>query len=290
MSTVTSVVATETRPAPTRRRRSRWTWVFVLLSVLVALPSILPILWLISTSLKNYIQTQILPPILVPEDASLANYVNVINNGAFTYLRNSAVVTVATVLLVAVLAIPGAYALARFRLRKGRDLQFWIISLRMLPPMAVVVPVYLAFAQIGLSGSLLSIICMLTMVNAAFAVWLLTIFFEDVPVEVEEAATLDGVGRFGTMMRIAIPLARTGILTVLGFVFIFAWNELPFALVLSGQLSQTFPVFLSTFSGITLIDYGAMAAACLIHITPILLVTALLQRNLVAGLSFGAVK
>ena len=98
------------------------------------------------------------------------------------------------------------------------------------------------------------------------------------------------MSRLQILLRVSIPLARTGILTVMGFVFIFAWNELPFALVLSGQASQTLPVYLSTFSSITLINYGAMAAVCLIHIAPVIIVTALLQRHLVEGLSFGGVK
>lgn len=277
---------------PSRRRRAsgraRPLWVVV--AVLITLPSILPLVWLFSTAFKNYIQTQMLPPQFLPGGFDLENFAGLMNEQTLLYIRNSLIVTVAVMVLVFVLAIPAAYALARLNVRGARDLQFWIISIRMLPPMAVVVPVYLVFSWVGLSGSLIAIICMLTMVNASFAVWLCTNFFEQVPLEVEEAAALDGLGRFQTFVRVSIPLARTGIFTVMGFVFVFAWNELPFALVLSGQASQTLPVFLSTFSSITLINYGAMAAVCLIHIVPIIIVTALLQRHLVEGLSFGGVK
>lgn len=279
------------RPLRTKKSRpSRARWVYLAVAILIAIPSILPLIWLLSTSFKNYIQTQTLPPQLLPAGLDFSNYEALFTDQTFSYVRNSIVVTLIVMVLVMVLALPASYALARFKLKKGRDIQFWIISLRMLPPMAVVVPVYLAFSSIGLSGTLIPIICMLTMVNASFAVWLCTSFFEQVPVEVEEAAQLDGLNRFQTMLRVSIPLARTGILTIMGFVFIFAWNELPFALVLSGQASQTLPVFLSTFSSITLINYGAMAAACIIHIIPVLVVTVLLQRHLVEGLSFGAVK
>ncbi|MGO1770101.1 MAG: carbohydrate ABC transporter permease [Microbacterium sp.] len=275
---------------PRRRRRRDRRWLWMIVAILVATPSVLPLLWLVSTAFKNYIQTQMLPPQLFPGGLNLGNFAGLMNEQTLIYLRNSVIVTVSVLVLVFVLAVPASYALARFKLKNTRDLQFWIISIRMLPPMAVVVPVYLVFSTIGLSGSLVAIICMLTMVNASFAVWLCTNFFEQVPLEIEEAAALDGMSRLQILLRVSIPLARTGILTVMGFVFIFAWNELPFALVLSGQASQTLPVYLSTFSSITLINYGAMAAVCLIHIAPVIIVTALLQRHLVEGLSFGGVK
>lgn len=280
------------RPAASSRPRGRLPVGWLLLSILLVLPNVLPLVWLLSTSFKNYIQTQTFPPRLIPAGGGTsANYAGIFNNPlTLSYIKNSFLVTFVVMALVMALSLPASYALARMKLRKARDLQFWIISLRMLPPMAVVVPVYLLFSRIDLTGSIVGVIAMLTMINASFAVWLCTTFFEEIPMEIEEAAQLDGLGRWQTFFRVALPLARTGLLTVLGFVFIFAWNELPFSLVLSGQGSQTLPVFLSTFSSITLINYGAMAAACIIHITPILLVTGLMQRHLVEGLSFGAVK
>lgn len=282
-------------PTSTRRRsRNRGRGVrvaFCVLAILIALPSLLPLLWLVSTAFKNYIETQILPPLLLSKSPTLGNFGSLLTPQIMGFFRNSVIVTVVVVLLVLLLALPASYALARLRVRKARDIQFWIISLRMLPPMASVVPVYMMFSFIGLSGSLLAIICMSTMLNASFAAWLFSTFFEQVPEETEEAAQLDGLGRFQTFLRISIPLARTGILTVMGFVFIFAWNELPFALVLSGQTTQTFTVYLSTFTSTNaLIDYGQMAAACILYILPVVVVTAAMQRHLAEGLSFGAVK
>lgn len=280
------------KPRVQRDRGPRTRWLWLVVAVLVTLPSLLPLVWLVSTAFKNYIQTQILPPRLIATTGpTWMNFQQLLASPqTLVYVRNSIIVTVVVMALVLLLALPASYALARFKFRKARDIQFWIISLRMLPPMAVVVPVYLVFSAIGLTGSLIGIILMLTMINASFAVWLCTTFFEEVPIEIEEAAQLDGLTRVQSFLRVSLPLTRTGIFTVMGFVFIFAWNELPFALVLSGQASQTFPVFLSTFSSITLINYGLMASACIIHIIPVLIVTALLQRHLVEGLSFGAVK
>ncbi len=274
-----------------RGRRRLSDAMFWLLAALLALPSVLPLLWLLSTAFKNYIETQVVPPVVVPFSLDLENFSSIFTPQIMGYFTNSVIVTACVLVLVLVLALPAAYGLARLNVRKAKDLQFWIISLRMLPPMAVVVPVYMMFSFIGLNGSLVSIICMSTMMNASFATWLFSTFFEQVPEETEEAAQLDGLGRFQTLVRISIPLARTGILTVMGFVFVFAWNELPFALVLSGQLTQTFTVFLSTFTSTNaLINYGQMAAACVLYITPVIVVTALMQRQLAAGLSFGAVK
>lgn len=284
-------VQDEGRRRSTVNRRKRSGALFYLLAVIFTLPSILPLLWLVSTASKSYIETQTLPPELFPSGFNTENFAALLAPRILGFFMNSVIVTASVVVLVLLLALPASYALVRLGVRKSRDIQFWIISLRMLPPMAVVVPVYILFSAVRLNGSLVAIICMSTMINASFAVWLFSTFFEEVPIEIEEAAFIDGLGRMQTLMRITIPLARTGILTVMGFVFIFAWNELPFALVLSGQLSQTFPVYLSTFTSTNaLIDYGQMAAACVLYIAPVILVTALLQRHLTEGLSFGAVK
>lgn len=264
---------------------------FYVLAIVITLPSLLPLLWLLSTAFKNYIETQVMPPVVVPTSLEFENFQSLFTAQIMGFFLNSVIVTVCVVALVLVLALPASYALARLNVRKAKDVQFWIISLRMLPPMASVVPVYMMFSYIGLNGSLLAIICMSTMLNASFAAWLFSTFFEEVPLETEEAAQLDGLSRLQTFLQISVPLARTGIFTVMGFVFIFAWNELPFALVLSGQLSQTFTVYLSTFTSTNaLINYGQMAAACVLYILPVVIVTALMQRRLAEGLSFGAVK
>lgn len=264
---------------------------YYLLAIVLTLPSLLPLLWLVSTAFKNYIETQIIPPVVLPSSLDAENFNSLFTPQIMGFFQNSVIVTGCVVALVLVLALPASYGLARLNVRKSKDIQFWIISLRMLPPMAVVVPVYMMFSFVGLNGSLVSIICMSTMMNASFATWLFSTFFEQVPEEIEEAAQLDGLSRLQTLLRVSIPLARTGILTVMGFVFIFAWNELPFALVLSGQLTQTFTVYLSTFTSTNaLINYGQMAAACVFYILPVIVVTALMQRHLAAGLSFGAVK
>ncbi len=289
---MTQVLMTQVLQHPGPRRWTARNLGWLLVGVVVILPSVLPLVWLVSTSFKTYIQTQTFPPALVPRGGGTsANFTGIFSNPlTLGYIKNSVIITAIVIILVMVLSLPAAYGLARFKLKSGRDLQFWIISLRILPPMAVVVPVFLILSQLHLTGSIVGVICMLTMVNSSFAVWLCTSFFEEIPEEIEEAAQLDGLGRWRTFFLIGLPLARTGLLTVLGFVFIFAWNELPFTLVLAGEGSQTLPVFLSTFSSITLINYGAMAAAIIIHIVPVLFVTGLLQRHLVEGLSFGAVK
>lgn len=282
-----NAVPLRSRPSRSGAVRTTAWW---LLSTCMTLPALLPLLWLVGSSFKTYIQTQAIPPIWLPSSLYLQNYVEALSGPRVGYLLNSVLVTVLTVILVTLLSIPAAYALSRFKTKGTRDLQFWIVSMRMLPPMAMVVPVYIYFSMAGLTGTHLAIICMLTMANAAFATWLCTSFFDEVPLEVEEAARLDGLRPFGVFTKVALPLAKTGILTVLGFVFIFAWNELPFSLVLSSQGSQTFPVYLTTFSGISFLDYGVMSAACVIYILPVLVVTLLMQKNLIAGLSFGAVK
>ncbi|MCL6445232.1 MAG: carbohydrate ABC transporter permease [Alicyclobacillus sp.] len=272
-----------------RGLKKRILWILCLLITLV---STVPILWILDTSLKTFIETQTTPPDVLPKHVQWQNYINVfMGPSAITsYLVNSSLVSITATVLTLALSVPAAYALARTPFARARDIQFWIISIRMMPAVAAMVPLSILFEKVGLSNNLWALILVYTMQNTSFAVWLLTIFFTNVPVEVEEAGMVDGLSRWWTMIKVAIPLASTGIWVIAAFVFIFCWNELPFALVLTGQGTQTLPVLLSTFASDTAVAYQNMATVAIIQIIPVTVITFLIQRNLLTGLSFGAVK
>jgi len=272
-----------------RRRTSRS--VLVALVLLVVAVNLAPFLWMIGDSFKTYIQTQV-PGDIIPHPFIFANYAGLFSGSSSVtrFFDNSLVVSVSVTVLTLVLSVPAAYALARLTTRRTRDLQFTIISLKMMPAVAVLVPFSIVLSELGLTTSLLGLIIVEVMINSAFAVWLLSIFFSYLPTEVEEAGMLDGMGRFGVMWRIALPLARTGVLVVAVFVFIFSWNELPFALVLTGPTTQTLPVYLSGFASDVAVSYQTMSAVGVLQIAPVVILTLLIQKRLVTGLSLGALR
>ncbi len=264
-------------------------WLAWICSLLLALLSILPILWIFVTSFKTFIETQQVPPAW-PTFTNLENYVSQFTGGssAFGPLIRSLVVASLTMVVTIVVAVPAAYSLARYRIKRKADIQFWIISSRMMPLIAAVIPLSTLLRFIGLYDTLQGLIVVYVGVNLSFAVWLLTIFFQGVPLDVEQAAHIDGLSRFGVLWYISIPLARASIFVVAIFTWIFSWNELLDGLVLTTGATQTLPVFLSRFASNTLTAYQQMAAVAMVQILPAILITFLAQKYIVSGLSMGA--
>ena len=266
-----------------------------LLALLLALGSTVPIVWIVLTSFKTFVQTQVTPPVVWPGLHYVENYTSQFTHrggslgSALGPLERSLIIATLTTAIVLAAAIPAGYSLARYRIRRKRDIQFWIISTRMMPLIAGIVPLSVLLQKLGLTDTIPGLIIVYVGINLSFAVWLLSIFFQSVPPEVEQAAQIDGHSRLGVLWYVAIPLARAGIVVVAIFTWIFAWNELLDALVLTTSATETLPVFLSKFySQNTLISYQEMAAVAAVQIMPAVLVTFLAQRYLVAGLSMGA--
>lgn len=266
-----------------------------LLALLLALVSTVPIVWIVLTSFKTFVQTQVTPPVVWPGLDYVDNYTSQFTRrggslgSALGPLERSLIIATITTAVVLAVAIPAAYALARYRIRRKRDIQFWIVSTRMMPLIAGIVPLSVLLRKLGLTNTIPGLIIVYVGINLSFAVWLLSIFFRSVPPEVEQAAQIDGHSRLGVLWHVTIPLARAGIVVVAIFTWIFSWNELLDALVLTTSATETLPVFLSKFySQNTLISYQEMAAVATIQILPAVLVTFIAQRYLVAGLSMGA--
>lgn len=205
-------------------------------------------------------------------------------------LLASAVITLVSTALAIIFGSAAAYGLARYPFRGSRDLAFFILSTRMAPPIAFVLPMFLVFKALNLLDTYYVLILVYTGMNMSFVVWLLRGFFEEIPAELEESALLDGYGRFDVFRKIALPLAKPGIIAAAIFSAIFAWNEFLFAAILTSDNVRTLPVAITGFSTSMGIRWGAFMATAAVAVIPIFILTIVLQRHLVRGLTFGAVK
>jgi multiple sugar transport system permease protein len=275
------------------------------LAVLVYLAFCLaPLLFMVLASLKSDIEI-FDPKALFNFTPTFTNYQEVLTGstgaaqaagsymGASTgprALLASAIVTIISTALAIVFGSAAAYGLARYSFRGKRDLAFFILSTRMAPPIAFVLPMFLVFKALDLLDTYFVLIIVYTGMNMSFVVWLLRGFFEEIPVELEQSALLDGYGRLDVFRRIALPLAKPGIIAAAIFSAIFAWNEFLFAAILTADHVRTLPVAITGFSTSMGIRWGAFMATAAVGIIPIFILTVLLQRHLVRGLTFGAVK
>lgn len=203
---------------------------------------------------------------------------------------NSLVIGFGSTLLSVVLGTLAAYAFSRFRIPGKDDWLFFILSTRMMPPIAVAIPIYLMFRAVGLNDTHLGLILLYTVVNLSLSVWLLKGFMDEIPREYEEAAMVDGYTRLQAFRKVVLPQAATGIATTAIFCLIFAWNEYAFALLLTSGTAQTSPPFIPTIIGEGGLDWPAMAAGTSLFLLPVLFFTVLLRKHLLRGVTFGAVR
>jgi multiple sugar transport system permease protein len=203
---------------------------------------------------------------------------------------NSMVIGFGSTFLAVCLGTIAAYAFSRFRVPLADDLLFFILSTRMMPPIAVAIPIYLMFRNLGLTDTKLGMILLYTAVNVSLAVWLLKGFIDEIPREYEEAAMVDGYSRLQAFFKVVLPQATTGIAATAIFCLIFAWNEYAFAALLTSGDAQTMPPFIPFIIGEGGQDWPAVAAATTLFFLPILLFTVLLRRHLLRGITFGAVR
>lgn len=204
--------------------------------------------------------------------------------------QNSLVIALGSTFLAVFLGTLAAYGFSRFRVPLADDLLFFILSTRMMPPIAVAIPIYLMYRELELSDTALGVILLYTAVNVSLAVWLLKGFIDEIPREYEEAAMIDGYTRLQAFVKVVLPQATTGIAATAIFCLIFAWNEYAFAVLLTSGNAQTAPPFIPTIIGEGGMDWPAVAAGTTIFVIPILLFTILLRKQLLRGITFGAVR
>jgi len=243
-----------------------------LLSYLVVTAFVLwvlaPILVIFQNSLKPTLLIFTIPPTWAFEP-TLDHYAHILSEGQFQkYLLNSAIVSISTCLLSLAVGSPAAYALARLPVRGRAPLAFLILLARMVPAFVLVVPLYTAFVYLHGINTYWAIVAAHVSFTLPVVIWMMRSFFEDVPIELEEAARVDGATRWGAFMRVALPLVAPGLAASGILCLLFSWNEFLFALILSGQDTQTMPIGVSNFIGTVSIDWGGSSAACLLYTSP----------------------
>jgi multiple sugar transport system permease protein len=270
------------------------------LLLLVGLFFLFPIFWVLLMSFQTNEQILRIPPSLFFEP-TLENYAALISGKLETSagtleisfmnnLWNSVILSSSSVLLALVLGVPAAYAFARFRFRLGEDIAFTLLSFRFAPPLLVLLPLSLYFQTIGLNDTYTGLIWVYQLIVLPLILWIVRGYFEDISPDIEHAYRVDGHSWIRTFMRIAVPLARPGIAAAALLAFIFAWNNFIFALILASADKQPVTVGALAFVTASGIQYGQIAAAVVLSVTPTLLLALYAQRYLVEGLSLGAVK
>jgi multiple sugar transport system permease protein len=256
----------------------------VYLGLLVALLFFLgPFFWIVTTSLKGNEDFFAFPPVWIPAEPSLAHY------GA-RYFANSLVISSLSMFAALVVSLPTAYAIARWRFGGGL-LSIFLLVLRMLPAIALIIPIYIMYKMLGLTNSYLGLVILYTVVYVPFAVWLLVGFLRDFPVEIEEAAMIDGCSRLRALVQVVVPIIAPGMAVVALFAFIATWNEFLFAVVLTGIETKTMMVLVTSFTtGGTDMFYGEASASVVLGVLPAFAVAFMLQRYLVKGLALGGTK
>ncbi len=203
---------------------------------------------------------------------------------------NSIIIGFGSTFLSIFLGTLAAYGFSRFNVPLKDDLMFFILSTRMMPPIAVAIPIFLMYRQLGLSDTHVGMILLYTAVNISLAVWLLKGFIDEIPREYEEAALIDGYTRFQAFYKVVLPQAATGIASTAIFCLIFAWNEYAFAVLLTSGTAQTAPPFIPTIIGVGGLDWPAVAAGATLFLLPVLIFTIVLRKHLLRGITFGAVR
>lgn len=251
-----------------------------------------PLLWMLSTSLKPPGEVLAWPPYLIPRRPTLGNFSRLFSETNFlTYFKNSMICAwAATILSIAVGAI-GGYSLTRYRYPGREQIALGTLLTYMFPPIVLIIPFFMVFRKFGLVESYTGLILAYTAFSLPFSTWMLRAFFQSIPLELEEAALVDGANRLRAIVHIVVPLALPGVIAVSIFTFIVAWNDYLFARVLTASEElKTLPVGVQDFFTMAVIDWGLIMAAGMVITIPALVFFVLVQRYLISGWGAGAVK
>lgn len=299
-------------------------WIVISIVLIITTVYLIPIYWVITTSFKPFTSVTAIPPkvLFKPE---ITSYVKLFTKRSLVRskdelqerrktakwyeskvlalgqtitgispfparLFNSFFVAILSTIAAVSLGTLTAYGFSRFKFKGEGDWLFFILSTRMLPPVVVTIPLFLMYRFIGLNDTRFGLILLYTCFNLSFATWVMKGFIDEIPLEYEEAAMVDGYTRFEAFRKIVIPQAATGIAATMVFCFIFAWNEYVFALIMTTRKAQTAPPFIPSQLGIGLVDWGVIAAGASIFLIPVVVFTFLLRKHLLRGVTFGAIR
>jgi multiple sugar transport system permease protein len=265
---------------------------FSVVALAGALLLLMPVIWIVSTSLKPDVEVYAIPPTVLPRHPTVEHFASVL--GDETILRffgNSLVASAGATACSLLMGIPAALGFARFRFRASGILLGAVLVTRMFPPVALALPFFLQFRQLGLINSPLGLIIAYIPIVLPLVIWMLEGFFRDLPEELLEAARLDGLGTIGALLRIVLPITKPGVAVAALFGFLVAWNEFIIALSLTRTPdAQTMPVGIAGYITQFQTLWGDMTAASVIYLVPVLVVTVVTQRGIISGLTAGATK
>lgn len=261
---------------------------FALSVVVIVSPALLVFLWMLSLSLKNEIDNIAYPPVFIPDPPTLDNFVQVFRDSPFLlYTWNSIVVTGSATLLALLVGVPAGYGIAKAR---ASHVGILVLLSRLTPGLSYLIPLFILFKWLGLTGTLWPQIIIHLVITVPIVAWIMIGFFETIPPELEEAALIDGCTLWQSFRRIALPLARPGIVVSTILSVIFSWNNFIFGVVLAGRETRTLPVAVYNVLSFEQLSWGPLAAAALVVTLPVLILTIFVQREIVAGLAAGGVK
>ena len=290
---MTTQTATEliTVKVSTRRRRQQGGkgWMLSALAWVAALAMVFPFLWMMVTAFKSEVDAVTFPPKPFFQP-TLDQFLTAFSNNFIPFFQNSLTASLVSVALVIALALPAAYSLSIRPIRAWRDVLFFLLSTRMLPIAGAIIPIYLISNWLGLLDKIVLLVLMYTAMNLPLAVWLIRSFMVEIPREILEAARVDGANFFQELYRVVLPMVAPGLAATALLCFIFSWNEFFLARSLTSVQAQTVPLYLVGFISTQGLFFAKLSAASLLATLPVVVAGLLAQKQLVRGLSLGAIK
>ena len=258
-------------------------------AIVITVAFLFPVYWLFIISFKTPEEIFAYPPVWYPASIQFENYGVLFKDGDAITVWNSLVLAGVSTIIAMVLGTMAAYSLVRFK-TGGENLAVWIISQRMMPPIAIVFPIFLVYVFLGWVDSYIGMIVLYTAFSLPYVIWMMRGYIEDIPIELEESALVDGWTRWQVLWRVVFPMARSGLFATAVFTFVFAWNDFLFALVLTRTEVITYTVQVTHYFGGQSNFWAKIAAMSVLGTAPIFVAVAFMQRYLVRGISMGAVK
>jgi multiple sugar transport system permease protein len=273
---------------------TRWDrgWRYALriaLALFVTLLFVFPVIWLAMISIKTPAEIYAYPPVWIPSEVHFSSYITLFRDGDAWSVWNSLVTAGVSTVLAMIIGTMAAYSIVRFR-TGGDHLAIWIISQRMIPPICVAFPIFLLFVSWQLVDTYIGLILLYTAFNVPYVTWMMRGYVQEIPLELEQSALVDGLTRWQVLRKVVLPMARAGLFATAVFTFIFAWNDFLFALILTKSEVVTYTVKVTGYFGSQSTFWSKIGAMSMLGVLPMMLVVATMQRFIVRGMSMGAVK
>jgi len=261
----------------------------IALAVFVTLIFVFPVYWLAMISIKTPDEIYSYPPVWIPAEVHFSSYFTLFRDGDAWAVWNSLLTAGVSTVLAMLIGTTAAYSIVRFR-TGGDHLAIWIISQRMIPPICVAFPIFLLFVSWKLVDTYIGLILLYTAFNVPYVTWMMRGYIQEIPLELEQSALVDGLSRWAVLRKVVLPMARAGLFATAVFTFIFAWNDFLFALILTKSEVVTYTVKVTGYFGSQSTFWSKIGAMSMLGVLPMMLVVGTMQKFIVRGMSMGAVK